>query len=78
MATDTLPPQLAALYAQLKDAHASGPTNLRHELELVAKLIQYAGESDIKAAPAVRQIVQTQRGFTTTAGDACKCCGRPF
>jgi|KBSSwiStaDraftv2_1062776.scaffolds.fasta_scaffold3049282_1 hypothetical protein len=78
MATDNLPPQLAALYAQLKDVNAPEPTNLRHELELVGKLIQYASESAIKAAPAVRQIVQTQRGFTTAAGDSCKCCGRPF
>jgi hypothetical protein len=78
MATNNLPPQLAALYAQLKDANAPGPTNLRRELELVGKLIQYARESDIKAAPAVQQIIQTQRGFTTTASDVCKCCGRPF
>jgi hypothetical protein len=78
MATGNLPPQLAALYAQIKDVNAPGPTNLRHELELVGKLIQYASESAIKAAPAVQQIVQTQRGFTTTAGDSCKCCGRPF
>ena len=77
MATN-LPPQLAALYAQLKDVNAPGPTNLRHELELVGTLIQYASQSPIKAAPAVQQIVQAQRGFTTAAGDSCKCCGRPF